>query len=76
MSKVIRSRWPHCSATHTAPVTPPAGPDISMVTGASVAPVADCRPPSLRRIASSPRTPPPASSSESVCTYLFTCGWT
>ena len=37
MSKVISSVCPDCSATQTAPATPPAGPESSMVTGAEMA---------------------------------------
>ena len=53
MSKVNRSRLPVCPAIQTAPVTPPAGPDISIVTGESAATSAAASPPSLRRIDSS-----------------------
>ncbi len=76
MSKVIRSWYPHCSAVQTAPVTPPAGPDSSMVTGAAIAASADCRPPSLRRMDSSPPTPLSPSCAASESTYRLTWGWT
>ena len=76
MSNVIRSRYPHCSATQTAPVTPPAGPESSIVTGESIAFSAADSPPSLRRIANSPGTPAFDSSPARLVTYRFTCGWT
>ena len=76
MSKVSRSRWPDCSATQIAPVTPPAGPDSSMVTGAPIAASATARPPSLRRMDSGARTPSAASWSLRLATYLATCGCT
>jgi hypothetical protein len=61
MSKVRKSRKPACSAAHAAPVTPPAGPDSSRVTGLAAATDAEARPPSLRRMYSGPSTPPSAS---------------
>ncbi len=76
MSKVMRSENPHCSAIHTAPVTPPAGPDSSIVTGASTAARAPDRPPSLRRMASSAPIPPSRRRPDRVSTYRLTCGCT
>ena len=51
-STVSRFGNPAWTATHSAPVTPPAGPDISRLTGYSSADFADARPPSERRICS------------------------
>ena len=51
-STVSRFGNPACSATHSAPVTPPAGPDISRFTGYSSAEAAEARPPSERRMCS------------------------
>ena len=51
-STVSRFGNPACSATQSAPVTPPAGPDISRFTGYSSAEAADARPPSERRMCS------------------------
>ena len=52
MSKVSRFGKPACTATQSAPVTPPAGPVISRLTGKSSADFADARPPSERRMCS------------------------
>ena len=57
MSKVRKLRCPVWAATHAAPVTPPAGPDSSRLTGLSAATPAETSPPSLRRIESEPLTP-------------------
>ncbi len=51
-STVSRFGKPACRATQSAPVTPPAGPDISRFTGYSSAEDADARPPSERRMCS------------------------
>ncbi len=50
MSKVRKSVNPACPATQAAPVTPPAGPLSSMLTGLDADADADDRPPSLRRM--------------------------
>jgi len=48
MSKVSRLSKPAFSAIHRAPVTPPAGPLISMLTGACLAASTLISPPSER----------------------------
>ena len=50
MSKVRRLSKPACRAIQSAPVTPPAGPLISRLTGTVSAPTGEVRPPSERRM--------------------------
>ena len=51
-STVSRFGNPAWRATQSAPVTPPAGPDISRFTGYSSAEAAEASPPSERRMCS------------------------
>ena len=50
MSKVRRLSKPACRAIQSAPVTPPAGPLISRLTGTVSAPAGEVRPPSERKM--------------------------
>ena len=45
MSKVTRSSWPMSPAMASAPTTPPAGPDSTMLTGRRAASSAEVSPP-------------------------------
>ncbi len=78
MSKVSRSWWPDCSATQTAPVTPPAGPDSSIVTGAPMAAVGRGQAAVAAQDGQSPRGPRPRASwsLRLAEVALATCGWT
>ncbi len=74
MSKVSSLLKPARVATPSAPATPPAGPDISRLTGLSCAARAEERPPSERRMCSLTPRILEVSSRSRFCTYLATTG--
>ena len=75
-STVSRFGNPACTATHNAPVTPPAGPDINRLTGKSSALFADASPPSERRMCSLTRFALASSFDCRFLTYFCTRGRT
>ena len=75
-STVSRFGNPACTATHSAPVTPPAGPDISRLTGKSSAERAEASPPSERRMCSFTPCARDSSLVFRLCTYFCTRGRT
>ena len=68
MSSVSTLGKPAARATHTAPATPPAGPDISRLTGAERLFSADISPPSDRSRLSFAGVPQPVSSRSRLAT--------